>query len=265
MSVHVTRTGRGPRLVLLHGWGLNSHVWDGVLPALADRFQLECVDLPGHGASDWPTSITDLDSLADSIAPVLQNRCVLLGWSLGAMVSLHLAVRHAASIEKLVLVAATPKFVADESWIPAMKPAVLEQFAVQLAQDHLGTVQKFLALQVRGDEHAHEALRTLRRRVLAAGDPDPRALRVGIDVLREADLRSLLPEVHVPTLVIAGERDVLVPAAASQMLANHMPFAEFRLIRRAAHAPFLSHASQFCDAVGDFLGSEKFSTAERAS
>jgi pimeloyl-[acyl-carrier protein] methyl ester esterase len=265
MSVHVKRTGRGPRLVLLHGWGLNSRVWDGVLPALTDRFELECIDLPGHGASDWPASITDLDSLAAAIAPLLRNPCAVLGWSLGALIALHLAAHHSAGIERLVLVAATPKFVADESWSPAMKPAVLEQFAAQLAQDHRGTVQKFLALQVRGDEHAHGALRTLRRRVLAAGDPDPRALRVGLDVLREADLRTVLPDLRVPTLVIAGERDVLVPAAASEALARCMPLAESRLIRRAAHAPFLSHADEFCDAVGDFLDSAKFATAERAS
>lgn len=253
MSLHVTRAGRGPRLVLLHGWALNSHVWDGVLGALGDRFTLECVDLPGHGSSPWLPEITDFEALADAITPVLGERCHLLGWSLGAMAALRLAARHAAHIERLVLVAGTPKFVAGRDWTHAMEPAVLEQFAQRLQQDYRGTVQEFLALQVRGDERAHEALRTLRRRVLAAGEPDPRALRVGLDVLRDADLRASLSDVHMPTLVIAGERDALVPAAASEFLAASLPQARFDLIRRAAHAPFLSHAGEFCAAVRGFL------------
>ena len=265
MSVHVNRTGRGPRLVLLHGWALNSHVWDDVLPALAERFTLDCVDLPGHGSSDWLPEITDLDSLVGAIAPVLGDRCHVLGWSLGAMVALHLTARHAAHVERLVLVAATPKFVADDSWTAAMSPAVLRQFATRLEQDYRGTVQEFLALQVRGDERAHAALRTLRRRVLAAGEPDPRALSVGLDVLRDADLRADLPRVRVPTLVIAGERDSIVPVAASEALAASLPSARARLIRGAAHAPFLSHADEFCAEVYGFLAHAQLPLAESAS
>jgi pimeloyl-[acyl-carrier protein] methyl ester esterase len=248
--------------VLLHGWALNSHVWDAVLPSLAERFTLDCVDLPGHGSSAWPHGITDLDSLAGAIEPVVQDGCHVLGWSLGALVALHLAAGRAARIERLVLVAATPKFLADESWTAAMQPAVLAGFAAQLEQDYRGTVRQFLALQVRGDERAREVLRTLRQHVLAANEPDPRALRVCLEVLRDTDLRARLPEVCVPTLVIAGERDVLVPAAASQALAAALPSARFRLIRRAAHAAFLSHADEFGAEVVDFLAAAAPAMAE---
>jgi len=265
MSLHVTRTGRGPRLVLLHGWALNSHVWDGVLSALGDRFALECVDLPGHGASDWMPGIASLDSLAAAIAPTLGESCHLLGWSLGAMVALRLAATHATRIEKLVLVAGTPKFIADEGWPHAMQPAALKHFAQRLQQDFRATVQDFLALQVRGDERALEALRTLRRRVVAADEPDQRALRVGLDILRDADLRATLPTVRVPALVIAGERDALVPAAASEYLATHLHAARFHPISRAAHAPFLSHAEEFCTVVGAFLAGTEQPMVERDS
>lgn len=265
MTLHVTRTGHGPRLVLLHGWALNSHVWDGVLPVLADRFTLECVDLPGHGASDWIGGIANLDSFAAAIAPALGERCHLLGWSLGALVALRLAATHAARIEKLVLVAGTPKFVADVGWPDAMQPTALKHFAQRLQQDFRATVQDFLALQVRGDERALEALRALRRQVVAADEPDQRALSVGLDILRDADLRATLPSVRVPALVIAGERDALVPAAASEYLATHLHAARFHPIARAAHAPFLSHADEFCSAVGSFLAGSEPPTCERAS
>ncbi len=265
MSVHVTTIGQGPRLVLLHGWALNSHVWDDVVPRLASEFTLECVDLPGHGASAWQPRVRDLDSLAEAIAPCLGAECHLLGWSLGGMVALKLALRHSARIEKLVLVATTPKFVASADWPSAMKPAVLEHFAARLQEDYVATVREFLALQVRGDERAHEALRILRRRVLVAGQPDTRALRAGLGMLRDADLRADLPRVRTPTLIIAGERDALVPAAACAGLASGLAQARAHLIEGAAHAPFLSHLDEFCAEVRSFLARAQLGAARSAS
>ena len=253
MSLHVRTLGQGPRLVLLHGWALNSHVWDDVVTRLASEFTLECVDLPGHGASAWQLQVRDIDSLAAAVAPCLGEQCHLLGWSLGGTVALQLALRHPARVEKLVLVSSTPKFVASSDWPSAMQPAVLEHFAARLREDYPATVREFLALQVRGDERAHEALRILRRRVLVAGEPDTGALRTGLKILRETDLRGALIRLRMPALVIAGERDALVPAAASAALAMALPQARAHVIERAAHAPFLSHLDEFCTEVRHFL------------
>ena len=265
MKLHVTTLGQGPRLVLLHGWALNSHVWDDVVPRLASEFTLECVDLPGHGESAWAPQIKDLDTLADAVAPYLGAQCHLLGWSLGGMVALRLAMRHSARIEKLVLVSTTPKFVASPDWPSAMQPAVLEHFAARLREDYPATVREFLTLQVRGDEHAHEALRILRRRVLVAGEPDSAALRIGLEILRQTDLRTDLPRIRTPVLVIAGERDALVPAAASAALATALPQARAHLIERAAHAPFLSHRDEFCNEIRNFLTRAHLGSARSAS
>jgi pimeloyl-[acyl-carrier protein] methyl ester esterase len=265
MSLHVTTTGQGPRLVLLHGWALNSHVWDDLVPRLASEFSVTCVDLPGHGASRWHAGIDDLDSLAETVVPHLGAHCHLLGWSLGGMVALKLALRHAARIEKLVLVASTPKFVASPDWPSALQPAVLEHFAARLREDYPATVREFLTLQVRGDERAHEALRILRRRVLVAGELDNAALRAGLRILREADLRSDLPRIRMPALVIAGERDALVPPAAAAALATGLPQARAQVIERAAHAPFLSHLDEFSSEVRNFLARVQLGAARNAS
>lgn len=265
MSLHVSTFGQGPRLVLLHGWALNSHVWDDVVPRLASEFTLECIDLPGHGGSPMQPQVHDLDSLAETVAPHLGAQCHLLGWSLGGLVALRLALKHPARLEKLVLVSSTPRFIAGPDWPSAMQPAVLEHFAARLREDYTATVREFLALQVRGDERAHEALRILRRRVLVAGEPDSAALRIGLKILRDADLRAELPGVRTPTLVIAGERDALVPAATSATLAMGMPQARAHVIERAAHAPFLSHLDEFCIEVRHFLARAQLGAARSAS
>lgn len=90
--LHVETLGRGPRLILLHGWALNSRVWDDIVDPLAARFSVTRVDLPGHGASPWPPRFHDLPSLAATLAPLLQGEAIVLGWSLGALAALQVAL-----------------------------------------------------------------------------------------------------------------------------------------------------------------------------
>jgi pimeloyl-[acyl-carrier protein] methyl ester esterase len=253
MSLHVQTTGTGPRLVLLHGWALNSHVWDDIVERLGERFTVACVDLPGHGASRWPPEFRDLESLGAAIAPDLGTEAIVLGWSLGALAALQLALAVARQVRALVLVAATPRFVNTADWTEGVDPSVLEEFAARIRDDYQATVRDFLALQVRGDERAMETLRVLRRRVLAAGRTHPEALCAGLDVLRHSDLRERLESLSVPTLVIAGERDRLTPPGGSRELAARIRRARFALIERAAHAPFISHRDIFLSEVEQFL------------
>lgn len=253
MSLNVQTSGSGPRLLLLHGWALNSHVWDDIIGPLGERFTVVCVDLPGHGASPWPPEFHDHESLAALLAPELRDEAIVLGWSLGALAAMQLALDHARAVRALILVAATPRFVRNEEWLEGVETAVLEDFAARLQQDQRATVRDFLALQVRGDERAMECLRVLRRRVLAAGPTHPGALGAGLEVLRRTDLRARLAEIAAPALVIAGEHDRLTPPGASRELAARLMRARFALIERAAHAPFISHRAAFLSEVEQFL------------
>ena len=253
MTVHVEIRGRGPDVVLLHGWALHGGMWGPWLDDLAGHARLHILDLPGHGRSGWPAAARDLGSLAGAIYPRLPRQAIVLGWSLGGMLALELARRHPRQVTALVLVATTPKFLAGDGWAHGMRPAVLEEFARGLAADHHRTVQNFLALQTRGDEHASEALRALRRQLATHGPPDLAALEAGLAILREADLRDELPRIAQPALVIAGEHDRLTPPDAGRELALRLPAARYRLIERSGHAPFLSHAAEFVAEVKGFL------------
>ena len=85
------------------------------------------------------------------------------------------------------------------------------------------------------------------------GEPDHAALRGGLRILREADLRGSLARIDCPALVLLGERDTLVPIAAGEALAAALPHGTLRLMPGAGHAPFLSHPEAFAEAVSDFL------------
>lgn len=256
--LHVEAAGRGSPLVMLHGWGLNLRVWDGLARALADERHVLRIDLPGHGRSPWTFAAGEgtLERQAELIAASLPPRCTLLGWSLGGQLALRIARAHPQQIERLVLVATTPRFVAGEDWPNGVAPAVLSDFAARLAQDTDGTVADFLELQLRGSAVAGQAHAALRAALVAHGRADPAALDAGLSILRTADLRAELGAVEQPALVLAGQYDRLVPPAASRTLALALPRGRYHELRRGAHAPFLSHAAEVAGQLRDFLAAE---------
>ncbi|MGB5249150.1 MAG: pimeloyl-ACP methyl ester esterase BioH [Gammaproteobacteria bacterium] len=240
IELHIESAGRGSPLVLIHGWGLHGGIWSELLPSLSQRWRVICPDLPGHGASPRASTL-NLDTLVEAVASNAPRRATYIGWSLGGMVAMEIARRLPQRVERLVLMATTPKFVTAPGWPCGVTPEVLDSFGAGLAADYRSTVRNFLTLQARGDSHAVELLRTLRRRVFAHGEPDPAALGQCLEVLASSDLRPGLEQIPHPTLVLAGEHDRLCPAEAGRRMASTLPDAEFSVIDGGSHAPFLSH------------------------
>ena len=251
MTLHVEVNGSGPDLVLLHGWGMNAVVWGEVAAALAQQFRLHCVDLPGHGASPACAPCT-LDALADLLAAALPRRVAVCGWSFGGQVALNWALRKPDQIERLVLLAATPRFVRGAQWDCGIDAAVLDDFARGLAHDYRATLQRFLALQAQGDAHPRIVLRRLREHILAHGEPDVAALGAGLRLLKETDLRDRLERITQPALILHGERDTLVPLAAAEYLQRVLPHATLEVFAGATHAPFITQPQRAVRRIVEF-------------
>jgi pimeloyl-[acyl-carrier protein] methyl ester esterase len=264
-ELYVEVNGSGPDLVLLHGWGLNVRVWDGLVAELRDRFRLIAVDLPGHGKSPWtPGRNTPAEQawlLHSTLAPI-SNRYSLLGWSLGGQIALDLAAAMPAQIDKLVLVATTPRFTAAPDWPYGMKVEVITKMAAQLREDYQRTVRDFLDLQVRGSVDGISVIEQMRHALSVHGEAKPEALEAGLNTLATSDLRATLPHVRTPTLVIAGQNDRITAPGASQVLAATLPDARYVEMRRAAHAPFLSHRKEFTVVLEQFLRAGDADAAE---
>ncbi|MGH8268378.1 MAG: alpha/beta fold hydrolase [Steroidobacteraceae bacterium] len=258
-ALYAEISGRGRRdLVLLHGWGLNLRVWDELALSLARRFRVITLDLPGYGGSEWDgaahTPAAQAWRVHETLAP-LTTRYSLLGWSLGGQFALDLAAAMPAGIERLVLVATTPRFLAAPGWRFGLEPAALAQLAAQLHADPQRAVNEFLQLQVRGcaPRTAARVLDALRGALHSHGAAHPQALAWGLTRLKEADLRPALSLVRTPALVIAGGRDRITRPSASRALARALPKGRYRQLGGAAHAPFLSHPGQFASLLNDFL------------
>jgi len=272
MSLHVEAQGSGAPLLLIHGWGMHGGMWGGLAERLAEHFRVLAVDLPGHGYSKigkseegrgkrqdqvlpfcLPSSPFSIDAIVDELAAQFDEPLALCGWSLGGQIALRWAQREPEKINRLVLVASTPCFVRQPGWECAMAEEVLAGFAAMLQQDYAPTLQRFLALQVRGSERERELLAALRNALLIRGEPDRDALLAGLEILRDCDLRDALPAIGQPVLAVCGGRDTLTPPQASQYLAARLPNARLARIEGAAHAPFLSHPDEFMKHLTSFL------------
>ncbi|MEO8672071.1 MAG: pimeloyl-ACP methyl ester esterase BioH [Tahibacter sp.] len=248
--MHIETKGDGPDLVLVHGWAMHSGIFAPLTRALADRYRLHLVDLPGHGASPERPATLDLADCARRIAERVP-RALWIGWSLGGLVCLHAALQGQASVAALALIATNPRFVIGENWPHGVAQSVFSDFATGLHRDYRRTIERFLALEAHGSEHALAELRELKAHVFDRGEPDLQAMCSGLDLLAGEDLRLQLAQLAVPSLWMAGRRDRLVPASAMQWAAHAARSGRY-LDFSAGHAPFIGHAAAIADAIDHF-------------
>ncbi len=251
MTLAVNVTGSGPNLVLLHGWGMHSAIWSGLIPLLSDQFTLHLVDLPGHGDSEFENqeSLTDWAEAVLSVVPQYAN---WIGWSLGGLVSMQAALLQSTRIKKLLLLCSTPRFVTGFDWPHAVDSDVLQAFSQQFELDYPATLKRFLALQVMGCQQSGHVLRNLRHNLLEMKAPDAVALQTGLSILRSADFRVSMNNFPVPLYWLLADRDTLVP---SQVSARY-PDIPKNIIQGAGHAPFVSHPDKCADCIKNWLGIE---------
>jgi pimeloyl-[acyl-carrier protein] methyl ester esterase len=240
MTLFVETSGKGPELVLLHGWGMNGAVWRGLVKDWEARYRMTVIELPGHGASG-PLDSADPLAWVEACLAVAPPSAHWLGWSLGGQLAIQSALQAPERVLSLGLVATTPCFVQRDDWPLAMAPSTFDGFAAALQDDPSTTLLRFLALQVRGEPQGRETLRRLRGDLAGRPEASVAGLRQGLVWLRDTDLRPALAGLGVPQYWLFGARDTLVPAAVADAVTQIHPGARTGLIDGAAHAPFLSH------------------------
>lgn len=251
-ELHIEVAGSGPPLVLLHGWAMHGGVFAPLVERLSAGYSLHLVDLPGHGHSRDSELPLALDPVLDALLPRLP-RAPWLGWSMGGLFALAAALRTPEAVPGLVMVCASPRFVRGDDWPHGMSGEIFQAFEQGLRDDWRATLERFIALEAFGSDAARDELRTLRDALFARGEPPAGRLADGLALLQQADLRSRLPELRVPSLWLAGRRDRVVAPRAMQDAAALAPDATWMQIEHAGHAPFLTHADEVSARLREFM------------
>lgn len=246
--------GQGSDLVLIHGWGMNGAVWQGVITTLSAHFTVHWCDLPGYGEST-DVDATSLTDMAQCVLDQAPPQATWLGWSLGGLVATQAALMAPERITKLITVASSPSFMAREGW-RGIQPAVLANFQSQLAHDFVLTVERFLALQAMGSPTARQDIKQLKQAVLARPLPTPAALALGLELLETVDLRDQLANITMPWLRLYGRLDGLVPVKSAQAVLGLCPQSDSHVFPSASHAPFISHPDAFTATIQQFIALE---------
>jgi len=255
MSLHLEVHGTGKPLLLIHGWGMHGGVWQPILDQLVTDFSVHVVDLPGMGVSQ-SDSAADLKVMADQVMAALPagiEELSVCGWSLGGQVAMQMALQQPDLVKKLVLIGTTPKFVNATDWQLGMDVGIFKQFAQNISDDYQATLMKFLTLQCMRAPDARHIIKQLRESFAQRPVPSLDALQNALNILLASDLRQQVRQVGQPTLVIHGDRDSLAPVKVARWLAAQLPAAQLLEITGASHAPFLSHTSDFVQALHAFL------------
>jgi pimeloyl-[acyl-carrier protein] methyl ester esterase len=240
-------------LVCLHGWGMNLRVFDLLRNALRDDCETWAVDLAGHGRSPWSPGHASFESQVEDLLHVLPGRCVLLGWSFGGKLALEIAARQPTRIAALVLISVSPKFAQSADWSHGMDAGSLRAFRNVLDQDWQQTLSDFVWLQLRGSRNAEASQHIMQAALAEQGAPHPDALRNGLDLLDQLDLRPRVQGITQPVLLISGQNDRVTSPAAARWLMQALQHAQMVEIARAGHAPFVSHHQEVAAAVRSFL------------
>lgn len=261
LRLHMSRSGSGAPLVLLHGFTGSGEGWAGLRSALADRFTTIAVDLPGHGASSAPDDPARyaLSRLADDLARVLDaldiERTALLGYSMGGRCALAFALRHPDRIAALVLESTSPGI--DDAGARAGRIASDTALADSIERDGVAAfVNRWERLplwesQAALPDETRAGLRAQRLANRARGIAN--SLR-GAGAGAEPAVTGRLGELRAPVLLIAGALDQKY-VALGQLMEAAIPRARLEVIPTCGHTVHLERTAEFARVVAQFLDS----------
>jgi pimeloyl-ACP methyl ester carboxylesterase len=257
--------GEGPVIALVHGIAGSSEQWEPAMRVLAERFTVVAPDLLGHGRSAKPRGDYSLGAYAsglrDLLAALGHDRGTILGHSLGGGVAMQMAYQFPERCERLVLVssgglgrevhfllraAALP---GSEFVLPVLAAnriinagaslgGVLRRFGIRTGPDVEEMWRSFSSL---GDVEArHAFIQSLR------GVIDPRGQRVA------ASDRLYLAQ-RIPTMLIWGERDPIIPVRHGRAAHDMIPGSRFEVFPDAGHFPYRDQPRRFIKTLSDFI------------
>lgn len=252
--------GQGVPLVLLHGWCMSSVIWQEQFSGLAISFRMIAPDLRGHGRSLDISGRLDFEKLADDLTDLVRyldlDSFYLLGWSMGAQISLQAFEGIKGFLKGLVLVSATPCFSARNDFsfgLPANEISGMRLKVGRNIQRALsGFKSRMFAEGELSDESDAERINTLLDSLVT---PCRDSALMALDSLANADMRSVLGTIAVPVLIINGDRDLICLPQASDYLAGLISNSSRKTYAGCGHALFLTRKHQFNDDIIRFAGS----------
>lgn len=250
--VYCESHGQGLPLIVAPAFGASARTYRGLLPNLSDGYRVVLYDLRGMGQSDPMPEGTTLASMADDVAAVLDHleidRITVIGPSMGAIIAQQFAVRHRDRLDRLVLVTpparksryrrAINEILTDLLTAHPAERVVRHMVHLALSPNFVDKHPVVVDQMMRGIEVSDGDRATMLRLLMSSYEFD------GIDGLAAMD---------APTLIIAGELDLLTPPSQAKILHETLPNSTLRVMAGVGHSPFIENTRETFAAVLAFL------------
>ncbi|GIK38358.1 MAG: alpha/beta hydrolase [Chloroflexota bacterium] len=261
LTINHTITGHGRPVVLVHGHASSQDLWAKVNLLNSGNYCRYTLDLPGHGAADKPPlewfSLENYTALLEDFCRYFGLKdIVLVGHSMGGLLSLNLALTRPEWVASMILIAP----VVEGSFLAYLDPWLnLEKLVHQPLAERLlqfYNAYPWLAAPVGLNWYARPSMLLTDSFKQAQADfaRCPLATLYGnFKLVRQADLRPHLSRLQTPTLVITGDQDRVVPPRQAELLARYAPHAKLVIIPQSGHLPFDEQPELFAAAVVEYV------------
>ncbi|WP_298399461.1 alpha/beta hydrolase [uncultured Azonexus sp.] len=248
----------GKMLVFVHGFGTDQDVWSAVTPAFADSYRLVLLDNAGAGDSDVEAferasaRYLTLRGYAEDLVEVGQllelRDATLVGHSVGGMISLLASLQNPAMFSRLVLIAASPRYLNDTGYHGGFTEDMLSGIHMAMYQNYQDWTKTY-AMSAMAHPEKPELHEYFARHL--SGIPFSRAAKILFTILK-SDHRADLGKVSVPTLIIQSGEDIAVPHEVADYMHRHIPHSRLAHIDATGHLPHLSDPQAVIAAMREF-------------
>ncbi|MBE2199600.1 MAG: alpha/beta hydrolase [Anaerolinea sp.] len=250
-QIFVREEGEGNRrgvALLIHGWSSSWFAMSPLMPLLRKRYRALAVDLPGYGQSPPCPGVVSIawyaDLLADLLRATTDKPAVLIGHSMGGMISLTMALRHPELVERVVLLCPTITgrlslyinlFVSPVTFLERLP--LISRLVGLLEPSLVGITDRLMRPAAFSERGGMTAVDYEHIRADVRNPAQGKVRAQCFTAMREGDLRQQLQTIKAPGLVIWGMEDNTVPLRDASILADEWPDADLRILPRVSHWP----------------------------
>lgn len=244
--------GSGSPVVLLHGYPFNRSMWRGQLGALAQDYRVIAPDFRGHGESAVTSVPSTMELLAEDVAGLLDNlsisKATIGGLSMGGYVALAFYRLFPSRVSSLILTATRAQADSEEA---KQNRAVQAEKALREGMEGIvdGLLSKLLTAETLAKRP--EVVNQLRAMITSTSPQGAAAALKGMAV--RVDQTSLLPQINVPTLIVAGSEDAIIPLADAELMNREIAGSRLEVIEGAGHVLNLEEPAKFNTTLMTFL------------
>jgi sigma-B regulation protein RsbQ len=259
-NVHVTGKGAAT-LIFAHGFGCDQNMWRLVAPAYSARYRLVLFDLVGCGGSDLSAyDRAKYGTLHGHVEDVLEivrelddgKPAIFVGHSVSAMIGMLAGIKEPGRFAAQIMIGPSPCYINDGEYVGGFDRSDIESLLDTLENNYLGWASNMAPVIMGAPEQpqlAEELTNSFCR-------TDPEIAKHFARVTFLSDVRSELPELRSPTLIVQCHDDLIAPQTVGEYMRRALPRSTLSVIKNVGHCPHLSSPSASTAAIDAFLAQE---------